>query len=60
MREKIYMVIYLAFVVGACHHVYKVMMSRWKAALIRMQHGITPIVGDIISTIHRWLMDLSH
>jgi len=55
MREKIYTAIYIAFVVGACHHVYAIMKIRWKAALTRMQRGITPAVGYILEAIHKWL-----
>lgn len=50
------MVIYLAFVVGACHHVYAIMKIRWKAVLTRMQKGITPLVSNVLSAIHKWLM----
>ena len=56
MREKIYTVIYIAFVVGACHHVYAIMKTRWKATLTRMRKGITPLVGSILEQIHKWLM----
>ena len=57
MREKIYMAIYLAFVVGACHHVYAIMKIRWKAVLTRMQKGFTPLVSNVLRAIHKWLMD---
>lgn len=56
MREKIYMAIYIAFVVGACHHVYAIMKIRWKAVMTRMQKGITPLVSNVLSAIHKWLM----
>ena len=57
MREKIYMAIYLAFVVGACHHVYAIMKIRWKALKIRMQKGMTPLTSSILSALHKWLME---
>jgi hypothetical protein len=55
MREKIYMAIYIAFFVGACHHVYAIMKIRWKAVMTRMQKGITPLVSNVLSAIEKWL-----
>lgn len=56
MREKIFTVIYIAFGIDACRHVYIIMKSRWIAVKTRMMHGMTPIVSNILDAIHYWVM----
>lgn len=56
MREKIFMAIYIAFAIGACHHFYSIMKKRWIAVKTRMMRGMTPLMGNVLEAIHRWIL----
>ena len=56
MREKIFMVIYIAFVIGACYHFYSLMKKRWIAVKTRMMRGMTPLMGNVLAAIHKWIV----
>lgn len=56
MREKFFTTIYIAFAIGACHHFYSLMKKRWIAVKTRMMHGMTPMMGNILAAIHRWIL----